>query len=78
MKNSDIKVVFMGTPEFARESLKKLVEDKFNVVACFTNEDKPSGRRMKLKASAVKEYALEQNIPVYQPKSVKNNKYGHK
>ena len=73
MKNSDIKVVFMGTPEFARESLKKLVEENFNVVACLTNEDKPSGRGMKLKASAVKEYALEQNIPVYQPSKVRNN-----
>lgn len=73
MKKSDIKVVFMGTPDFAKESFKKLVEEKFNVVACFTNEDKPSGRGMKLKASAVKEYAIEQNIPVYQPKSVRNN-----
>ncbi len=69
----DIKIVFMGTPEFARESLKELYEAGFNIVGCFTNPDKPSGRGMKLKASAVKEYALEKNIPVYQPKKVKNN-----
>lgn len=69
----DIKIVFMGTPEFARESLKELYEAGFNIVACFTNPDKPSGRGMKLKASAVKEFAQEKNIPVYQPKKVKNN-----
>ena len=56
----DIRVVF--TPEFARESFKKLYEAGFNIVGCFTNPDKPSGRGMKLKASAVKEYALEKNI----------------
>ena len=69
----DVKVVFMGTPEFAAESLKKLVESGYNVVAVFTNPDKPSGRGMKLKASAVKEYAISKNIPVYQPKKVRNN-----
>ncbi|MDO4282462.1 MAG: methionyl-tRNA formyltransferase [Clostridia bacterium] len=69
----DIKVVFMGTPEFARESLKELVESGYHVVACFTNPDKPSGRGMKLKYSSVKEYAIEKNIPVYQPNKVKKN-----
>ena len=73
MNRKDVKVVFMGTPEFARESLKELVEAGFNVVGCFTNQDKPSGRGMKMKASAVKEYALEQNIPVYQPVKVRKN-----
>lgn len=67
----NIKVVFMGTPEFAAESLKELVEAGFNVVACFTNPDRPSGRGMKMKASPVKEYALEHNIPVYQPEKVR-------
>lgn len=69
----NIKVVFMGTPEFARESLKGLYEAGFNVVGCYTNPDKPSGRGMKLKASAVKEYALEKNIPVFQPKKLRKN-----
>jgi len=73
MNRKDVRVVFMGTPEFARESLKELVEAGFNVVGCFTNQDKPSGRGMKMKASAVKEYALEQNIPVYQPVKVRKN-----
>ena len=69
----DIKVVFMGTPEFARESLKILYESGYNVIACFTNPDKPSGRGMRIKYSAVKEYALEKNIPIYQPKKLRNN-----
>lgn len=69
----DIKIVFMGTPEFARESFKGLYEAGFNIVGCFTNPDKPSGRGMKLKASAVKEYAIEKGIPVYQPKKLRNN-----
>lgn len=69
----DIRVVFMGTPEFARESLKELYEAGFNIVGCFTNPDKPSGRGMKLKASAVKEYAIEKGISVYQPKKVRKN-----
>lgn len=69
----DIKVVFMGTPEFACESLKEIYEAGFNIVGCFTNPDKPSGRGMKLKASPVKEYAIEKNIPIYQPKKIRNN-----
>lgn len=69
----DIKVVFMGTPEFAKCSLEKLVESKYNVVGVFTNPDKPSGRGMKLKPSAVKEYAKKNNIPVFQPVKLRNN-----
>jgi methionyl-tRNA formyltransferase len=69
----DIKIVFMGTPDFAACSLKEIIENKFNVVGCFTNQDKPSGRGMKLKFSEVKEYALSQNIPVYQPQKIRNN-----
>lgn len=73
MQRKDIRIVFMGTPEFAQESLKELYEAGFNIVGVFTNPDKPSGRGMKLKYSSVKEYALEKNIPVYQPKKVRNN-----
>ena len=68
-----MKIVFMGTPEFAACSLKEITQNKFNVVGCFTNQDKPSGRGMKLKFSEVKEYALSQNIPVYQPQKIRNN-----
>lgn len=70
---NQIKVVFMGTPAFAKESLQRLVEKEFEVLACVTNPDKPAGRGMKVKMSAVKEYALAQNIPVYQPQKVRNN-----
>lgn len=69
----DKKVVFMGTPEFASKSLEALVESGYNVVACFTNADKPSGRGLKLKASPVKECAIRYNIPVYQPKKIRKN-----
>lgn len=69
----DIKVVFMGTPEFAKGSLEELVNSGYNVVGCFTNPDKPSGRGMKLKFSPVKEYAMDKNIPIYQPTKVRNN-----
>ncbi len=70
----DIKVVFMGTPEFACASLEELVNSGYNVVGCFTNPDKQAGRGMKLKFSPVKEYALSKNIPVYQPEKIRNNK----
>ena len=69
----NIKVVFMGTPDFAKETFKELVESGYNVIACFTNPDKPAGRGMKLKYSAVKEYAIEKNILVYQPAKLRNN-----
>lgn len=69
----DLRVVFMGTPDFAKTSLEKLVEEKFNIVGCFTNPDKPSGRGMKMSESEVKKYALEKGIQVYQPNKLKNN-----
>ncbi|MCK5700077.1 MAG: methionyl-tRNA formyltransferase [Cyclobacteriaceae bacterium] len=65
----------MGTPEFAVESLKKLVEDKFNVVAVITAPDKPKGRGQKLAISPVKEYALSQRIPVLQPTNLKSEEF---
>lgn len=73
MKNNDIKVIFMGTPDFAKGCLEKLYDEGFNILACFTNPDKPAGRGMKVKYSAVKEYALSKDIPVYQPEKVRNN-----
>lgn len=68
-----MKIVFMGTPDFARESLEALNKVGHEIVAVVTNPDKPQGRGMKLTASPVKEYALEQNIPVLQPEKVKKN-----
>ena len=69
----DIKVLFMGTPDFAKTSFEKLYESGYNIVGCYTNPDKPAGRGMKLKYSPVKEYAISKDIPVYQPVKVKNN-----
>lgn len=67
------RMVFMGTPDFARDSLKALYEANHEIVGVVTNPDRPKGRGMKMVASLVKEYALEKNLPVYQPEKVRNN-----
>ena len=72
MANKDLRIVFMGTPDFAVESLKALVENQNNVVGVVTAPDRPAGRGQKLKQSPVKEYALSVNIPVLQPEKLKN------
>jgi len=66
-----MKIVFMGTPEFAVPCLKALCESGEDVAAVFTMPDKPKGRGLKLTPPPIKEYALEKGIPVYQPKSLK-------
>lgn len=66
-----MNIVFMGTPDFAVPCLKALVESGENVQAVFSQPDKPKGRGYKLTPPPVKEYALSQNIPVYQPVSLK-------
>ncbi len=66
-----MRVVFCGTPEFSVYPLQKLVENNNNVVAVYTQPDRGVGRGRKIQYSAVKEYALMQSIPVYQPKSLK-------
>ena len=68
-----LNILFMGTPDFARESLKSLIEANYNVIGVVTNPDKPKGRGMKMVYSPVKEYAIEKNLKVYQPEKVKNN-----
>ena len=73
MKKEDLRIVFMGTPEYAKASLQALVENNFNVVGVFSQPDKPKGRGMKLVKTPTKEYAEEKNIPVYQPLKLKNN-----
>ena len=67
-----MKIVFMGTPDFAVPTLKKLYESKHEVVGVFTQTDKPKGRGYKLAPPPVKVLALEHGTPVYQPKSLKN------
>ena len=69
----NMKVVFMGTPDFAKESLKAIYNAGYEIIGVVTNPDKPKGRGMKMVSSPVKEYALEKNIPVYQPIKVRNN-----
>lgn len=66
------RIIFLGTPDFAVATLKALVEHQYHVVAVVTAPDKPAGRGMQLKASAVKEYALTQHIPVLQPEKLKS------
>lgn len=68
-----LNIVFMGTPDFAKESLKAIYEAGHNILAVVTNPDKPKGRGMKLIPSPVKEYALEKNLKIYQPLKVRNN-----
>ena len=73
MNKNQAKVLFMGTPEIAKGCLQQLVEDGFNVIGAFTREDKPVGRKQIMTPPPVKVYALEQNIPVYQPKTLKGD-----
>lgn len=75
MKKEDLRIIYMGTPEFAVESLKTLVENDFNVVAVVTMPDKPIGRGHKVQSSPVKEYAVAQKIPVLQPERLKDESF---
>ena len=68
-----MKIIFMGTPDFAKESLEAIYEAGYEILAVVTNPDKPKGRGMKMIASPVKEYALEKNLKIYQPLKVRNN-----
>ena len=72
MNKKDLRIVFMGTPDFAVESLRILVENEYNIVGVITMPDKPGGRGHKLQHSAVKKYALEQNLPLLQPEKLKD------
>lgn len=68
-----MKILFMGTPDFARESLKELYEAGFEICGVVTTPDRPAGRGMKLIASPVKEYALEKGLKLFQPEKITNN-----
>ncbi|MCD8296275.1 MAG: methionyl-tRNA formyltransferase [Prevotella sp.] len=73
MKKEDLRIIFMGTPEFAVETLKCLVEGGYNVVAVITKPDKPFGRHQdSLQPSAVKQYALSIGLPLLQPVKLKD------
>jgi len=72
IEKKNFRIVFMGTPDFAVESLKKLVENNYNVAGVITAPDKPAGRGQKLRRSPVKVYAEEQGIKVLQPTNLKD------
>ncbi|MDH7914274.1 methionyl-tRNA formyltransferase [Winogradskyella sp. SYSU M77433] len=67
----NLRIVFMGTPDFAVATLKTLIDNNYNVVGVITAPDRPAGRGQKLKASAVKEFALKHDLNVLQPKNLK-------
>ena len=76
MKKEDLRIVFMGTPEFAETALRKVVESGFNVVGVVTMPDKPMGRHGSvLQSSPVKKYAQSVNIPVLQPEKLKSPEF---
>ena len=67
-----MRVVFMGTPDFASASLKKIIEEGFEIAGVFTQPDKPKGRGMEMSFSPVKELALQYGLPVYQPEKMRD------
>ncbi len=77
MNPEKIRIIFMGTPDFAVGVLDTLVQRNFQIVAVVTAVDKPAGRGKKLKASSVKKYAIEHAIPVLQPKNLKHPDFLH-
>ena len=68
-----MKIVFMGTPDFAKESLEAVYNSGHEILGVVTNPDKPQGRGMKMVASPVKEYSLNKNFKIYQPLKIRNN-----
>lgn len=75
MDKKDIRIVYMGTPDFAVPTLDKLVTKGYNVVGVITMPDKPAGRGHKVQYSPVKEYALSHNLPLLQPEKLKNEEF---
>ena len=75
MNKEDLKIVFFGTPDFAVESLKRLVDGGYNVAAVVTMPDKPAGRGRQMQESDVKRFAVERGLPVLQPASLKDEAF---
>jgi methionyl-tRNA formyltransferase len=75
MKEKNLRIVFMGTPDFAVESLKRLVDSHYNIVGVITAADKPAGRGQKLQPSAVKVFAETHGLNVLQPTNLKDEKF---
>ena len=75
MEKQDLRIVFMGTPDFAVASLKAIVENGYNVIGVITTPDKEAGRGKKLRYSSVKEFAFQQNMHILQPEKLKNEEF---
>lgn len=75
MKKEDLRIVYMGTPEFAVEPLRCLVEGGYNIVGVITMPDKPAGRGHKVQFSPVKQYALDHGLPLLQPEKLKEETF---
>jgi len=75
MNKSDLKIIYLGTPEFAVEGLRALVEGGYNVVAVVTMPDKPAGRGHQMQFSDVKKYALKAGLPILQPEKLKDEAF---
>ena len=75
MTKEELKIIFFGTPDFAVESLSRLVEGGYNIAAVVTMPDKPAGRGRQLQQSDVKRYAVEHDLPVLQPVSLKDEAF---
>ena len=75
VEKKNLRIVYMGTPDFAVEALRCLVEGGYNVVGVITMPDKPAGRGHKLQFSPVKQYALEHNLPLLQPEKLKDEAF---
>ncbi len=75
MTKKDLRIIYLGTPEFAAASLKALVEGGYNVVAVVTMPDKPAGRGHQVQYSDVKKYALEAGLPILQPERLKDEAF---
>lgn len=75
MNKTDLKIVYMGTPDFAVEPLRRLVEGGYNVVGVITMPDKPAGRGHKIQFSPVKQYALDNNLRLLQPEKLKDEAF---
>ena len=73
--SESLRIVFMGTPDFAVATLRALVENNHNIVGVITAPDKPAGRGRKIRTSAVKQYALEQGLPLLQPTNLKDQTF---
>ncbi len=75
MKKEDLRIVYMGTPDFAVEPLRRLVEGGYHIAGVITMPDKPAGRGHKIQYSPVKQYAMEQNLPLLQPEKLKDEAF---